>query len=279
MASKTGNFGLTKPALTDPADIQVLNANMDIIDSNMKSLGGLMTDCAGSHNSFFRGKNIGSSVTSTQSSAIKNGSFKDIYVGDYWVINGTTYRVAGCDVFLRTGDNVGLDHNVVVVPDSCILNGDGQTTKYWNDTDTTSGGYIGSKMYKTTIPEKVLPKIQNDFGSNLYVHREYLSNAVDSNGGASGGTWVDSSVELMNEVMVYGSVVNGRGLGLYNIGVGNTQLPLFRLAPQFIHTRQNYWLRDISSSAWVAYVRTAGTAYCDGASYPWSGVRPYFLVH
>ena len=279
MASKTGNFGLTKPALTDPADIQVLNANMDIIDSNMKSLGGLMTDCAGSHNSFFRGKNIGSSVTSTQSSAIQNGSFKDIYVGDYWVINGTTYRVAGCDVFLHTGDNVDLGHNVVVVPDSCILNGDGQTTKYWNDTDTTSGGYIDSKMYKTTIPEKVLPKIQNDFGSNLYVHREYLSNAVDSNGGASGGTWVDSSVELMNEVMVYGSVVNGRGLGLYNIGIGNTQLPLFRLAPQFIHTRQSYWLRDISSSAWVAYVNNNGSATCDGASNPWRGVRPYFLVH
>ena len=279
MASKTGNFGLTKPALTDPADIQVLNANMDIIDSNMKSLGGLMTDCAGSHNSFFRGKNIGSLVTSTQSSAIQNGSFKDIYMGDYWVINGTTYRVAGCDVFLRTGDNVSLGHNVVVVPDSCILNADGQTTKYWNDTDTTSGGYIGSKMYKTTIPEKVLSKIQNDFGSNLYVHREYLSNAVDSNGGASSGTWVDSSVELMNEVMVYGSVVNGRGLGLYNIGIGNTQLPLFRLAPQFIHTRESYWLRDISSSARAALVDTNGRASSNGASHPWLGVRPYFLVH
>ena len=279
MASKTANFGLTKPALTDPADVQVLNANMDIIDSNMKSLGGLMTDCAGSHNSFFRGKNIGSSVTSTQSSAIKDGSFKDIYVGDYWVINGTTYRVAGCDVFYRTGDNVDLGHNVVVVPDSCILNGDGQTTKYWNDTDTTSGGYMGSKMYKTTIPEKVIPKIQNDFGSNLYVHREYLSNAVASNGGASNGTWVDSSVELMNEVMLYGSVVNGCGLGLYNIGIGNTQLPLFRLAPQFIHTRESYWLRDISSSAGVANVGSYGDAGYNGASASWTSVRPYFLVH
>ena len=277
MASKTANFGLTKPALTDPADVQVLNANMDIIDSNMKSLGGLMTDCAGSHNSFFRGKNIGSSVTSTQSSAIKNGSFKDIYVGDYWVINGTTYRVAGCDVFYHTGDNVDLDHNVVVVPDSCILNGDGQTTKYWNDTDTTSGGYMGSKMYKTTIPEKVLPKIQNDFGSNLYVHREYLSNAVDSNGGASGGTWVDSSVELMNEVMVYGSVINGRG-GSYNIGIGNAQFPLFRLAPQFIHIRSNYWLRDISSSHQVCVVSYGNTSII-GASFVFHGVRPYFLVH
>lgn len=283
MASKTSNFGLTKPALTEPADIQVINANMDIIDNNMKTLGGLLSDNAGSHNSFFRGKNLGNAVTSSQSSAIQNGSFSDIYVGDYWVINGTTYRVAGCNVFLHTGDSVDLGHNVVVVPDACILNGDGQTTHYWNDTDTTTGGYIGSKMYKDTIPNKVLPKISNDFGSHLYQHREYLSNSIDSTGFASGGVWCDSKVELMNEVMLYGSVINGKttsnSAGLYNIGIGNTQLPLFRLAPHFIHPRQNYWLRDIASSAWVAYCNLAGNAVCNGASDPWLGVRPYFLVH
>lgn len=283
MASKTSNFGLTKPALTEPADIQVINANMDIIDNNMKTLGGLLSNNAGSHNSFFRGKNLGNAVTSSQSSAIQNGSFNDIYVGDYWVINGTTYRVAGCDVFLHTGDNLDLGHNVVVVPDACMLNGDGTSTHYWNDTDTTTGGYMGSKMYKDIIPNKVLPKISNDFGSHLYQHREYLSNSIDSSGCASGGEWCDSKVELMNEVMLYGSIVNGKvtsnGSGLYNIGMEYTQLPLFRLAPQFIHTRQSYWLRDIASSAWAALCSGNGRAYCIGASNVWVGVRPYFLIH
>lgn len=38
MATKTANYNLTKPDLTDWADIRVLNANMDIIDNEMKAI-------------------------------------------------------------------------------------------------------------------------------------------------------------------------------------------------------------------------------------------------
>lgn len=44
MATKTTNYNLTKPDLNDWADIRVLNANMDIIDSIMKTI----SDLAGS---------------------------------------------------------------------------------------------------------------------------------------------------------------------------------------------------------------------------------------
>lgn len=44
MATKTSNYNLTKPDLTDWADIRVLNANMDIIDNAMKTI----SDLAGS---------------------------------------------------------------------------------------------------------------------------------------------------------------------------------------------------------------------------------------
>lgn len=44
MATKTTNYNLTKPDLTDWADIRVLNNNMDIIDSAMKTI----SDLAGS---------------------------------------------------------------------------------------------------------------------------------------------------------------------------------------------------------------------------------------
>lgn len=44
MATKTTNYNLTKPDMTDYADIRVLNANMDIIDSAMKTI----SDLAGS---------------------------------------------------------------------------------------------------------------------------------------------------------------------------------------------------------------------------------------
>lgn len=41
MATKTTNYNLTKPDLNDWADIRVLNANMDIIDSAMKTISDL----------------------------------------------------------------------------------------------------------------------------------------------------------------------------------------------------------------------------------------------
>lgn len=42
MATKTTNYNLTKPDLTDWADIRVLNANMDIIDNAMKTISDLV---------------------------------------------------------------------------------------------------------------------------------------------------------------------------------------------------------------------------------------------
>lgn len=41
MATKTTNYNLTKPDMTDYADIRVFNANMDIIDSAMKTISDL----------------------------------------------------------------------------------------------------------------------------------------------------------------------------------------------------------------------------------------------
>lgn len=38
MAKKTTNYNLTKPDMTDYADIRILNANMDIIDNTMKAI-------------------------------------------------------------------------------------------------------------------------------------------------------------------------------------------------------------------------------------------------
>lgn len=47
MATKTTNYNLTKPDLTDWADIRVLNTNMDIIDSTMKTISDLASSGSG----------------------------------------------------------------------------------------------------------------------------------------------------------------------------------------------------------------------------------------
>lgn len=47
MATKTTNYNLTKPDMTDYADIRVLNANMDIIDNAMKTISDLAQSGSG----------------------------------------------------------------------------------------------------------------------------------------------------------------------------------------------------------------------------------------
>ncbi len=49
------------------------------------------------HNSIYRGKNLGSSVTAEQSAATSNGTFTDIYPGDYWLIQIPAYSWTDSD--------------------------------------------------------------------------------------------------------------------------------------------------------------------------------------
>jgi hypothetical protein len=222
---------------------------------------------AGAHNSIFRGKNLGSTPDYTN---ITNGSFKDMYIGDYWTINGINWRIAAFNYYRNTGDSNVPGNHIVIVPDTSLY------SHVMNDTNTTEGGYTGSKMYTEGL-EQAKTMINNAFSGHVVTIRAYLCNAV-ANGEASAGAWVDSTVDLMNEIMVYGSVVNGKSTyGLYNIGTEKSQLPLFALNPQSINTRYSYWLRDVASASHFAYVYNAGSAPRGSASYSLA-VRPRFLI-
>lgn len=241
-----------------------------INELNSKSVG----NNAGGHNSVFRGKNLGSSVSPSQWSAIQNASFDDIFVGDYWVIGGVNWRVAALDYFYNTGDTALTKHHAVIVPDTQLY------TANMNDTNTTEGAYVNSKM-RTENLEQAKTTIKNAFGaSHVLSHRLYLSNAT-ANGRASGGGWYDADVEIMTEHMAYGNgvfspVSNGSSIP-NNYRIEKSQLPLFVFRPDLISNRQWYWLRDVISSAYFANVNSGGNPGYHDASYAY-GVRPYFLI-
>lgn len=241
-----------------------------INELNSKSVG----NNAGGHNSVFRGKNLGSSVSPSQWSAIQNASFDDIFVGDYWVIDGVNWRVAALDYFYNTGDTALTKHHAVIVPDTQLY------TANMNDTDTTEGAYVNSKM-RTENLEQAKTTIKNTFGaSHVLSHRLYLSNAV-ANGRVSAGKWYDVDVEIMTEHMVYGNgvfspVSDGSSIP-NNYRIEKSQLPLFVFRPDLISNKQWYWFRDVISSATFAYVNGYGHAGFNTASSVF-GVRPYFLI-
>ena len=231
----------------------------------------MVQDGAAAHNCVYRGKNLGGSLTPAQAAQISAGTFQDLYLGDYWSIGGVNYLIAGFDYWLNTGDTPCTKHHVVVIPQNHLY------TAAMNETDTTEGGYVGSQMYKTGL-DQAKQTFANAFGAaHILNHREWLVNAV-SNGKPSGGAWFDSTVELPNENMMYGSHIfapasDGSTIP-QNYTVCKAQLPLFQLAPQYSITRSYWcWLRDVVSATLFAGVDCFSGADRLSASAV-SGVRP-----
>jgi len=230
---------------------------------------------AGAHNMIYRGKYLGTYVTTAQWNAIGAGTFEDLYIGDYWTINGVNWRIAAFDYYYNMGDTACTTHHVVIVPDSNLY------SHVMNDTNITTGAYVGSKMYTEGLAQ-AKTAINNAFGSShILTHRTYLKNAVASGGYESGGAWYDSTVELMTEQNVYGCRVFGNCLNGTNIPasytIDKTQFPLFALNHLHTCNRGWYWLRDVVSAAGFAIVSGNGRADCGHASDS-VGVRPAFSI-
>lgn len=234
----------------------------------------ILFDNAGAHNAIFRGKNLGTEVTAEQWAAIANGTFSDMYIGDYWVINNKTYRIASFDYYYTKGDSSCTTHHAVIVPDNNLYN------YVMNDNDTTDNGYVGSKMYTTGL-DSAKTTIKAAFGeAHILNHRQRLVNAV-TDGVPSGSAWFDSTIELMTEQNVYGSKTfastsDGSSIpSLFTIDY--SQYPLFAFEPSLIANRQTFWLRDVVTTTAFANVYSNGQANSSVASRSY-GVRPSFCI-
>ena len=222
----------------------------------------------------FRGKNLGTALTAVQKAAIKDGSFKGMFLGDYWNIGGRIWRIVDMDYWYNCGDTAFTSHHLVIMPDEALYNAQ------MNTTNVTTGGYVGSEMYKKNL-ENAKTIINAAFQGSVLTHREHLCNAV-ANGKQSGGAWFDSSIELPSEIMMYGHIHFGNasdGNTIPNIYTpSKTQLALFMVCPRFITDRSHaQWLRDVVSSAYFANVSRYGFAGSVNASDSY-GVRPVFPV-
>ena len=234
---------------------------------------------------------LGSSLTSAQSTAIRADNFDAIRVGDYWTFSNVSYsyvnesnatvsdtysgtmRVADCDYYLNTGDTKLTTHHVVV-PDANMYNAQ------MNSTDTTAGGYVGSKMYTTHL-RRAEAIFKACFGeSHVLKHREYLVNTVNTSASVgkqeAAGAWYDSTVELMDERMVWGTAYYAN---TSLPSVSNKQLSLFKNDSSRITTTGNwYWLRNVARGTAFASVHGGGRRYGTSAS-DYDGVRPAALIY
>lgn len=224
----------------------------------------------------YRGKNITSDWNSGAfSTNVANGSYKNIFPGDYIRVNITfdgvtqqnyTFYVCDCNYYANNA--------VVMIPEGNL------TTGYMNSTTTTAGGYIGSYGYKKVLP-KFATCFQSAFGTS---HVKSFSQSLPdkfistTNGTPNGWSWYSQIVTLLSETQVYGNSiwsVNG-----YEQGYDNSQLAIFRFDKNMI--RLNSWLRNVSSHSsgaglfCIAY--NNGSASSAEASASGFGFRPIFTL-
>lgn len=221
----------------------------------------------------YRGKNLGAVVTEEQKANIKNGTFKGFFLGDYWTIGGYTWRIVDFDYWYNCGDTAFTTPHLVIMPDKPLYNAQ------MNETNITTGGYTDSLMYTENL-DQAKTLAASAFGDLILTHREYLTNAV-TDGHASAGAWFDSTLDLPNEIMMYGchvyAAMNNGTVIPTNYTIGKTQLALFTVVPKLISNRATFWLRDVVSSAYFALVGGHGDADYYGASDS-VGVRPVFAI-
>jgi len=237
--------------------------------SNKPTLESLSTNSIPFHNAYPRCKYLGTTITDAQNTEIKNRTYDDLFIGDYWTINGVNWRIVAIDYYYNVGDTNFGKGNIIVMPDTVLYNAQ------MNTENTTAGAYAGSLM-RTQNLNDARTIAQNAFGSHLANHRILLTNAVDDSGPSDSSWYGSDGVELPNEVQIYGARVCGSALKGFDVATQKQQFPLLALAPQFVNTKQTYWLQDVSSrsaSSRFADVRYDGSASDGNASYSY-GIRP-----
>ena len=249
--------------------------------------GSLLPSALGNRNAF-RGKYLGSTITAEQLTAIRNGTFDDLYVGDYWEcdIYGLMrkFRIVDINYWLNTGSGTKCTTNhIVVMPDEPI-----GSHLYMHDTNADidyCNSNVRNKLLTDTTVNNTRDIISSWLGTKfndiVLSHKEYLINSV-SNGIPATGSWCDSTIELPSEIMMYGTRIYSPG----NLNTtvpclytnSRTQLSLFRLAPQYIQPGNAYfWLRDVVDNTRYAAVGSDGEASWRKVAKE-AGIRPVFGI-
>lgn len=244
-----------------------------------------------SHNGIYGGRNLGVTITSEAEMTaflnehdVSSGAFTGLYVGDYFTILDGVYNkkwcIAGFDIEYRKGlINILQKHHLALLPINDLI------STSMNNTDTTVGGYQGSKMFTETIPT-IVSNLTNALGAHLLEREALLTNSVNAAAASAAGagwtgssnnwSWVLQKATLMSEVQVYGGTVfSSSG---YDTGEANLQLPIFRFTNLFLIQRLGTWLRCVASGSRFCYAGGYGYASTSSAAYAGHSVRPLICV-
>ena len=302
------------PAANNTYDLgSAINKWKSIWFNNLQDIA---TDTVEWHNSHYRGINLISTGhfadMAALLTAIRAQNWSDIYIGDYVELTFTyegasrtvKFYVGEIDKFYKVGDTSLTTHHLVMVTGDLGIN------QVMNDSNTTAGGYVGSKAHTVTLP--ALYAILNPlFNNAILTHREHLSNTVlsaqtvslsldDGNGAVTyscnnfpvyssgdpntpgcvtAGNWYDCNLVLMSEIEMFGSN-RFASSGIDDIMCPEGQIAAFKYNRnlQTLNRTINTWLRNVNSASRFCYCRSLGNSYRVDAATTVIRLRPRFLI-
>lgn len=247
----------------------------------------LIDDNPVAHRTNYRGKNLGTSITASQKTEINNGTFHDLFVGDYWILNDRTYRIVDIDIFMGNASDEGNPvntHHLVMMPDEAM--GVGKM----NTDQTTQGGYPGSEMYSSGLSASK-QEINKAFPNMLITVPLYygVDYKINPEGDGQGGGWamenaafdIDVALPSVNMIVDHTNFIRSA----YNSNILRTGIEAS--CYQFYAFKANPSLRFSSNSDFWCTDVVNGYSFC---RFNWTGnigaqyantdhdIRPWFVI-
>ena len=291
-------------------------ANVWTANNQFAKINTIETNTVEWHNSHYRGINLISdghfADVAALLTAIRAQDWSDIYIGDYVELTFTyegasrtvKFYVGEIDKFYKVGNASLETHHLVMVTGDLGIN------QVMNDSNTTAGGYVGSKAHTVTLP--ALYAILNPlFNNAILTHREHLSNTVlsaqtvslslnDGNGAVTyscnnfpvyssgdpntpgcvtAGSWYDCNLVLMSEIEMFGSN-RFSSSGIDDIMCPEGQIAAFKYNRnlQTLNRTINTWLRNVNSASRFCGCNYIGASGRYDASHTGIRLRPRFLI-
>lgn len=278
-STNAANISSQGTRLTNVEGKSTTNAN-DII--NIKSGKLDIFSGIGFHNSIFRGKNLGSTFTSAQKTALQNGTCDDLFVGDYWQDNHFYY------IILEFVNNYIYSYERVSVNILMVSKGTYLASNYWGSSRQDGKNYNDSGI-ENSITLDIGGFVRSFFGINPTStnvgYETYTSNLDVGAGTINGAFHLISIHEISGNDLFAKTGIGYNANSLLIIGAAlETQFRAFSLKKTFLKnflssTVKNFLVRNSNYGGY--YYLESGyivRGVTKGSSISYGFYLPYFKL-
>ena len=230
-----------------------------------------MIDATGNwvlHKSVLRTKNLGSTITPAQVSAITSGTFTDLFVGDYWVINGINWRIIDINYYLNiAASGLTTTNHLLVMPDKALY------TKAWKTVGDASGGWNSSDIFNAldTDAAAFVP-------SEILNHSLPITMRISSSVSGDASADVPHKMDIASIMQIFGSIQSTTLTARYRTDSKQFAISDLNLSWFCRLCDKNTWTKDVYNASTVYVIPNTLSYYSTASNTTLYGSRPYLAI-